>query len=160
MLARQRSPGTSIYLAELCLIKGDPARAVAFQSRANDVDKHNLAFNLAIGSECQKLAYLALFSTQTDLMLSLHSDYAPDDPRALELAFTTLLRRKGRGLDAVIDTLAALRRLATPEGQRLLDQLAEARSQLAALTFRETVAANTDTYQKRQWSFRSSANSP
>src|SRR6266542_99038 len=87
-------------LARLYAAKGDIARAITFQSRANAVSEHNLALNLAAGSERQKLAYLALFSKETDFTLSLHSQVAPNDPQALNLAFITLLRRKGRGLDA------------------------------------------------------------
>jgi hypothetical protein len=48
---------------------------------------------------------LALFSSQTDFTLSLHSRHAPDDLRALDLALTILLRRKGCGLDAMSDTI-------------------------------------------------------
>jgi hypothetical protein len=77
------------------------------------------------------------------------SQAAPNDPQALDLAFTTLLRRKGRGLDAMTDTIATLRRHATLQDQVLLDRLAAARSQLAALTFKETVAAKPDTYRTR-----------
>src|SRR6266545_3505182 len=119
-------------LARLYAAKGDIARAITFQSRANAVSEHNLALNLAAGSERQKLAYLALFSKETDFTLSLHSQVAPNDPQALNLAFITLLRRKGRGLDAMTNTIAALRRRARPEDQTLFDQLVEARSRLAA----------------------------
>src|SRR5215510_114688 len=91
---------TSLHnLAMLYAAKGDIDQAISFQSRENAVSERKLAFNLAIGSERQKLAYLALFSKGTDFTLSLHSQVAPNDPQALNLAFTTLLRRKGRGLD-------------------------------------------------------------
>jgi CHAT domain-containing protein/tetratricopeptide (TPR) repeat protein len=133
-------------LAMLSAAQGDLTRAVTFLSRANSVAERNLALNLATGSERQKLAYLALFSRQTDFTLSLHSLMAPSDPQALNLAFTTLLRRKGRGLDAMADTIAILRRHATPENQALLDQLKADRSQLAALTLRESGAAQPDSY--------------
>jgi CHAT domain-containing protein/Tfp pilus assembly protein PilF len=133
-------------LAELSAAKGEVARAIELQSRANAVSERNLAINLSTGSERQKLAYLALFSRQTDFTLSLHNQVAPDDPLALELAFTTLLRRKGRGLDAMTDAIAALRRHARPENQALLDQLAETRSHLAALTLRESALARPDAY--------------
>src|SRR5262249_1956536 len=96
-----------------------------------------------------KLAYLALFAKETDVTLSLHSQIAPDDPQALDLAFTTLLRRKGRGLDAMTDTIATLRRRATLEDQSLLDQLAEARLQLATFVLRESAASKPDTYRTR-----------
>jgi CHAT domain-containing protein/Tfp pilus assembly protein PilF len=132
-------------LAVLYAAKGDIAQATTFQSRANAIREHNLAHNLAAGSERQKLAYLALFSKDTDFTLSLHSQFAPDDPQALNLALTTLLRRKGRGLDAMTDTIANLRRRATPHDQAIFDKLADARSQLAALTLKDA-SANPDAY--------------
>jgi CHAT domain-containing protein/tetratricopeptide (TPR) repeat protein len=136
-------------LAMLNAAKGDIAQAIVFQSRANDISERDLALNLAIGSERQKLAYLAIFSRQTDFTLSLHSQIAPDDPQALNLAFTTLLRRKGRGLDVMADTVSIMRRRATLEDQALLDQLACARSRLAALTLRESAMAKSETYLAR-----------
>jgi CHAT domain-containing protein len=44
------------------------------------------------------------------------------------------LQRKGRALDATADVIAALRRHALPEDQRLIDQLAEARARLSRAT--------------------------
>jgi len=140
-------------LAALYTAKGDLAQAVTVQSRANSVGERNLAINLAIGSERQKLAYLALFSEQTDFTLSLHCQALPRDPQALELAITTLLRRKGRGLDVMANTIAALRRRAAPEDQAAFDQLAEARSQLAALTLRVSRTDKPETYRERLKSF-------
>jgi CHAT domain-containing protein/Tfp pilus assembly protein PilF len=136
-------------LARLYAAKGAIGQAVASLSRANAVDERNFALNLATGSERQKLAYLSLFSRGTDLTLSLQSQTAPNDLQALDLALTTLLRRKGRGLDAMTDTIATLRRHATPQDQKLFDKLADARSQLAALTLKDSDAANPDTYLTR-----------
>jgi CHAT domain-containing protein/Flp pilus assembly protein TadD len=136
-------------LALLYTAKVDIAQTMTFLSRANAIVERNLARTLAIGSERQKLAYLSLFSKQTDFTFSHHCQSAPNDPRALNLAFTTLLRRKGRGLDAMTDTIATLRRHATPEDQTLFDELADARSQLAALTLKEPDATKHDTYRKR-----------
>src|SRR5262249_10932590 len=136
-------------LAALYAAKGAIAQATTFQSRANAVSERNLTLNLGAGSERQKLAYLALFSKQTDFTLSLHSQALPHDPQALDLAFTTLLRRKGRGLDAMVDTIGALRRHATPEDQALFDQLAEARSQLAVFMLRELGADKPEPYRAR-----------
>jgi CHAT domain-containing protein/tetratricopeptide (TPR) repeat protein len=133
-------------LAMLYAATGDRAQAVAFQSRANDVSERNIALNLAAGSERRKLAYLALSTAQTDFTLWLHSRYAPSDPQALDLAFTTLLRWKGRGLDAMTDTVATLRRSASPQDRELFDKLAEARSRLAVLALRASTMANPDTY--------------
>jgi tetratricopeptide (TPR) repeat protein len=136
-------------LAVLYTATGNLVQAVKFQSRANAASERNLAVNLATGSERQKLAYLALFSNQTDFTLSLHSQALPRDPQALDLAFTTLLRRKGRGLDEMADAIAALRRRAAPDDHALFDQLAEARSQLAALTLKGVGADKPETYRAR-----------
>jgi CHAT domain-containing protein/Tfp pilus assembly protein PilF len=136
-------------LAVLCAARGDIVRAVELQSRANDIAEYNLTLNLGAGSERQKLAYLAFSEKQTGFTFFLHSQIAPDDPQALKLAFTTLLRQKGRALDAMTDTVAALRRHATPQDQKLFDQLIEARSQLAALIHKESDTANLETYRPR-----------
>jgi CHAT domain-containing protein/Tfp pilus assembly protein PilF len=129
--------------------KGDLSQAITYLSRANDVDERNMEHTLALGSERQKLDYLSIFSQRTDYTLSLHSRAAANDPEALDLAFTTLLRRKGRGLDAMTDALAAFRRNATPEDQKLFDKLSEARSQLAAFMLKDPDKVNSDVYRKR-----------
>jgi tetratricopeptide (TPR) repeat protein len=136
-------------LAVLYAANGDFAQAVAVQSRANSVGERNLARYLGVGSERQKLLYLALFSEQTGFTLSLHSRTLPHDPQAFDLAFTTLLRRKGRGLDVMADTIGALRRRAAPEDQALFDQLADARSQLAVFTFKESGTDKPESYRAR-----------
>jgi tetratricopeptide (TPR) repeat protein len=80
-------------LALLYAAKGDIARAVEFRAQSNAVGERSLALHLAYGSERQKLAYLALFAKETDITLSLHNQIAPDNPQALDLAFTTRRRR-------------------------------------------------------------------
>jgi CHAT domain-containing protein/Tfp pilus assembly protein PilF len=136
-------------LAMLYAAKGDFAQAVTVQARANSISESILALNLGAGSERQKLAYLAIFSKETEFTLSLHSRALPHDPQALDLAFTTLLRRKGRGLEAMADTIGALRRHAAPEDQALFDQLAEARSQLAVFMLKESGTDESETYRAR-----------
>jgi CHAT domain-containing protein/Tfp pilus assembly protein PilF len=135
-------------LARLRWAKGDLHSACAVLSRANAIGERNLARNLIQGSERRKQAYLALFSEQTDFTLSLQSQAMPDDPQALDLALTTLLRWKGRGLDAMADTVATLRHRAAPQNQILFDQLAEARSRLAALTL-GAATASPETYRAK-----------
>src|SRR5262245_14981231 len=136
-------------MAALYAAKGDFAQAVTAQARANSVGERNLASNLDAGSERRKLVYLALFSKQTDFTLSLHGRALPHDPQALDLAFTTLLRRKGRGLDVMANAIGALRRRAAPEDQALFDQLTGARSQLAALTLKDLGTDKPETYMGR-----------
>jgi CHAT domain-containing protein/Tfp pilus assembly protein PilF len=136
-------------LATCYAAKGDIDHAITFLSRANAVAERNLALTLTIGSERQKLAYLAGFSKQADFTLSLQSQTVPNDPHALDLAFTTLLRRKARGLDAMTDTIATLRRHASPQDQTLFDKLTQARSQLAMLALREPNPADPGAYRRQ-----------
>ncbi len=113
---------------------GKVEQAVRFHRRAAEVDELNLNRNLVSDSERQKLAYLDSLSKRTSQIISLHIRSAPNDPAALDLAVGAILRRKGRALDVMTDSIAALRRRATPEDQALLDRLKETRSQLARLT--------------------------
>ena len=85
------------------------------------------------GSERQKLAYLTGLEAQSDQTVSLHAHSAPHDSEARRLAITTVLRRKGRALDAMADSIGALRGRATPQDQALFDQLKEVRAQIARL---------------------------
>jgi CHAT domain-containing protein/Tfp pilus assembly protein PilF len=120
-------------IAVLYIAKGDPSRAVAVQSRANAITENNLAFNLAIGTERQKRAYLVTLSEQVARTLSLHLHHLPHDLTARNLAATIILQRKGRALDAASENLNALRSRFSTEDQALLDRLTDTRSQLARL---------------------------
>jgi CHAT domain-containing protein/Flp pilus assembly protein TadD len=135
-------------IAKLYAAKDDIGHAIATLSRANAVEELNFALILASGSERQKLAYLDLYSKATNFTLSLQSEFAPNDPQVLNLAFTTLLRRKTRGLDAMADTIATIRRHATPQDLELFDKLKDARSQLAALALNAPGNFKPDDYRK------------
>jgi CHAT domain-containing protein len=120
-------------LAKLYMAKHDIAQAIAFKSRADGTRERSLKLNLAIGSERQKLAQLATLTEQTDQTLTLHLRYAPDDPAARNLAIALILQRKGRALDAAFESLNGLRSRFNDEDRALLDELTDARSQIARL---------------------------
>ena len=120
-------------IASLYEAKGDYARAVQFNLRAEEVRERNLSLILSTGSERQKLAYLSTIEGETDATVSLHARSAPSDPQALRLALTTVLRRKGRALDAMSDQVGALRRRLDERDRELLERLSSAQSQLSAL---------------------------
>ncbi|MGH9902303.1 MAG: tetratricopeptide repeat protein, partial [Pyrinomonadaceae bacterium] len=125
--------GSLTNLANLYAVKGEVDKAVATQSRANDILERNIALNLAVGSERQKLAYVASLSEITDRTLTLHLRTAPNNSEAAGLALTTVLQRKGRVLDAMSDSLGALRRRLDKRDQSLFDQLSEATAKLVGL---------------------------
>ena len=123
-------------LAALAQSNGDSTGAVSLLSRAYDIRERQLDHNLVAGSERQKLAYLNLFAEDMDRAVSLHAALAPRDPDAIRLAFTTILGRKGRAVDATSDNIATLRANAASQDRVLFDRLSAVRSQLATVTLR------------------------
>lgn len=113
--------------------KGNTEKSVTAQLRAAAISERVLALNLATGSEKQKLAYLDKLANATDQIISLQSFSFPDDVKARELAVTTILQRKGRVQDAMVDTFGNLRERLGIQERMLLDKLNETNSRLAKL---------------------------
>ncbi|MBI4749543.1 MAG: CHAT domain-containing protein [Acidobacteria bacterium] len=132
-------PSISHTLKELALVslgQNHIEQAIAYQTQANETMERDFAHNLVTGSERQKLLYLNQTLRFMDLAISLHVNYAPANLEALRAAMLAALRRKGRGLDAMTASLTTLRRYAAPEDQKLLDDLASAKQQLATVSLR------------------------
>jgi CHAT domain-containing protein/Flp pilus assembly protein TadD len=138
-----------VDLAKMSAAEGKLAQAVAYQARANAIIEHNLALNLAIGSERQKLAYLARLPEQMNQAISLHVRFAVDDPTARELAATAVLQRKGRVQDALSNSLASLRSRFSADDRALLDQLNDITSQLARFVLNGPQGTSPTEHQKR-----------
>lgn len=136
-------------LASLYRKKGEITRSLTFQLRANTASERNLILNLATGSERQKLVYLTAFSDESDRTVSLHVEAAPSNVSAFKLALTVILQRKGRVLDAMTDSIAALRRRASADDQTLLDQLQETNAQLARLVLNGPQSASPAEHQAK-----------
>lgn len=134
-------PNVGTYLANLSTIywgRGDNAETLRLLARNADLRERNLALILNAGSEEQKRRYMATLANETDATVSFHVRTAPNERGAAELALTTVLRRKGRVLDAMTDQIGALRRRLNAEDRALLDQLSRARSELARLQLKES----------------------
>jgi CHAT domain-containing protein len=113
---------------------GDVTNAIAYQRRSDAIVEKQLALNLAIGSERQKLLFVNRTAERTDRTISLHLLEAQGNPDAGALAALVLLQRKGRVLDAMADTFAAVRqRVADARDRELLDQLKDTTARLASL---------------------------
>jgi len=119
-------------LAALYQDQGAYPKAEPLLSRAADIRESQLRSNLAPLSESRTRALMTLIQGETERLVSFHVDASPTSPRALELALTTVLRRKGRVLDSLTETQRTLRDHLTPPFRDQLDQLAQARSELAA----------------------------
>src|ERR1700732_798589 len=97
-------------LARANAAQGDSLDAVEYMARMDQAAEENLALNLAIGSEHDRVAYADTLAYQTSRTISLNIYDAPNDRAAAELAAQMILQRKGRVLDAVTDSMTALRR--------------------------------------------------
>ena len=113
---------------------GDVLNAITYQRRADAIVETQLALNLAAGSERQKLAFVRGLSNRSDRTISLSFNEAAGVPEATALAALILLQRKGRVLDAMTDTFAALRQdVPDPADQQALDRLRTTTAELARL---------------------------
>jgi CHAT domain-containing protein len=87
----------------------------------------------ASGDEANARGLLHMSGYRLHMYASLHLDHALQSPRAMHFALDTLLRRKGRDLDAVSQQNAALRRQLGPKERETLDGLNALRSRMAKL---------------------------
>jgi CHAT domain-containing protein/Tfp pilus assembly protein PilF len=124
--------GTSlINLARLYAAEGDFPRAIEFMSHGQEIVEKDIKAYLSVSSEKSKQLYLDTVESETYSTVSLHAHSAPSNERAARLALTTILRRKGRVIDAMTDQIGNLRRRAAPDDIKMLSALAAAQSQLA-----------------------------
>ena len=112
---------------------GDLTRAQKLLADALDIAERELQNVLKTGTETDHAVYFTRNSYQLDSALNFNIKLAPRDASAARLALTTLVRRKGRALDAAAAALATIRKKLTPDDKKLLDDLASARAQLAKL---------------------------
>ncbi len=135
----KQHPEVAISWNNLALIKwttGDLKAAVECQRTGNNLMERQFERNLLDGSERQKLQLVKVTANRLDQTVTLHTQALPGDVSATEMAMELILQRKGRVLDAMAEGVEALRRRATPEDQKLLDDLTSARAQLSALSLR------------------------
>ncbi|MGB3517845.1 MAG: CHAT domain-containing protein [Elainellaceae cyanobacterium] len=123
-------------LAILYEAQGNISAALPLFERAAESRESQLELTLAVISEPRRRSYLATLSGETNQVISLNLQETPD---AASLALTTLLRRKGRVLDATAESYATLQQQLTPENQALLEELRQIDTQRANLFFGEPV---------------------
>jgi CHAT domain-containing protein len=123
-------------LALLYSAQGSNSQALASLTQATEIEEAILAENLLIGSEQQKQQFLDKFDFSTNYTISFHLQTLPQQEDAARLALTTILRRKGRVLDAMGRALRTLRDQLDPTSQQLFAQLASTQTQLANLSAR------------------------
>jgi len=142
---------TLLSIAYFYGAKGDITQAVSTLTRGTEISEgtiNNILTN-STGTDEQKRAYMAMdeIGFETKGAVALHMQFAPNDRQAARLALTTILRRKGRVLDAVSDSIQILRRHLGPEDSDLLRQLASARSRVALLSLNGPGDTALETYE-------------
>jgi CHAT domain-containing protein/Tfp pilus assembly protein PilF len=138
-LLGSKHPYVGRTLMRLALVRrslgAPPSELRALLRRASEIQERELKLVLEAGSEEQKLEIGRRFARETSLLLSHLSEFPAEDRDAARLAMTTVLRRKGRVLDASARSLAVLRQRLDPDSQALLEELNESRAELAGLVF-------------------------
>ncbi len=132
-------PDTASSLLGLAVLEeasGRLERAVALTARAVEIFERWLVPVLEMGSEADKRLFLRTLSGLPHRAVSLHLRSLPASREAARLALTTLLRHKGRALEAAVTGLQRLRRGLIGESEPLLQELAELRALQAALMLR------------------------
>ncbi|WNZ44126.1 tetratricopeptide repeat protein [Leptolyngbya boryana CZ1] len=125
-------------LAGLYLVRRNLPQAIVLLARGFNISEQNLQQNLIVGNERTKQDFARQFSGETNSAISIATQFAPNNLAANRLAALTLLRRKGRVLDAFSSNLQALRQRLKdkPDAKKLLDQWATVQQQLSALSSR------------------------
>lgn len=133
------------------------AKAEAALATELAIGEKELSFVLASGVERDHLSYVGRQAHVLDWAIHFHAAIAPKRASAARLALTTLLRRKGRMLDAAAASLGTLRARLPAADKKLFDELEETRARLAKIavqgaptnpSFAKDVAALEDQIQK------------
>jgi len=137
-------------LAALYYSQGNTTNALDFLKQGIEVEESNLTYNLNAGFERQKRDYIKTISGTTDETISLHLNSALHNQKAADLAFTTILQRKGRILDIFTNNWQILRqRIHDPESLQLIKQLSNIYSQLAVLIYNRPAKLTANEYQQQ-----------
>jgi CHAT domain-containing protein/Tfp pilus assembly protein PilF len=136
-------------LARVYQALGQHSMAVSSMGRAVAIQDRNAVILLYTGSDEQKQAYMHTLRGSTDQAISSHVHAAPHSEEAKRLALAVILNRKGRVLDAMTDSFAALRRSLTPSDQGRLEELRSVSSEYSALVYRKPARMPAHEYRVR-----------
>jgi CHAT domain-containing protein/Flp pilus assembly protein TadD len=128
-------PNVAINLNNLSLLynsQDDYDKATQYLAQGLAIEEKHVAINLEIGAEAQKYDYIKTVQSSIDGSISLHLQHV-NNSQAAHLALTTILRRKGRILNTLTDSLQRLRKNLPASEQDILDQFFTTNTQLANL---------------------------
>ncbi len=130
-----RSQFWAVAVHDLALVRhvrGKWDEALPLMREALEFEEERMRRELVTGSDEQKRTTFGAYQTTLYDVLSI-GGAAPGKSAMNRLGFETLLRRKGRALDAEADAMQAGRLVGDSEGQTLLNRQREVRSLLTGL---------------------------
>ncbi|HEY5924995.1 MAG TPA: CHAT domain-containing tetratricopeptide repeat protein [Kofleriaceae bacterium] len=125
--------GAQMAAVDIYAASGNIKEAEKTLDEALDIAERELALVLRAGTDTDHAVYFGRNAYVLDRALNFGIIYAPSSGSAARLALTTLMRRKGRILDAAAAALATIRSKLSPDDKKVLDELNSARAQLAKL---------------------------
>lgn len=130
-------PGLPRVLETLAIVKwkqGHTAEALSLFRQGEPLMERQIQEVLSSATEPQKREYLKKMENLTNLVRSFHVLGAPKDPDVLEIGLVTVLRRKGRVLESLLeDTASARNNKEDASARAMLDELFQLRSERARL---------------------------
>ena len=115
--------------------------------RSTTIEERNLELLLSSLTENRARSYMDRYQPGTHRVLSFHRA-DPQSSATIDLALTTVLRRKGRVLDVIAGGVESLRRQVEPTDLAILDDLLAARSRLASLVLAGPGGQQLEVYRK------------
>lgn len=119
-------------LARVYLARNQPKMALPILRKATDGRDRHAARIFGFVSEIQKTRTMDKLRPQTELAVRL-AWKMPEDDELVKLGLTVVLRRKGRVLDGMAMSRAALRDANTPDEKILLEQIVDLQKQIVNL---------------------------
>lgn len=138
-------------LAELSWAQDDITDAINFYHRQLGIEEQNIKFIFVSNSEQGKLNQVETFTDTTNSIISLSLEQASNNAKAAQTALTTVLRRKGRVLDAVADITQILRTQLKDNHQvkKLFNEWLDVQQQLSALVYKKETEEKSAQYKTK-----------
>ncbi len=136
-------------LADLLEVQEKWQESLQLRTRVTALRDAEMARLLWTGDEQRKVTFLGVLAQETAANLNQALRLQPGHRKAAELALQTVLRRHGRAVDVLADTLDLLRRRLTPKDLPAVQALADGRSRLAAYVLRGPASGDEPAWQTR-----------
>lgn len=129
-------------LARVRWVEGRKDEATGLARRAAEAQEKHLVRLLSASGDAEKRAQLNLIASEASDLLTMGGAGNGGSAAQTRLALETILRRKGRSLDASADAARVVRLFEKPADKALASRQVEVRRQIAALGLRGGAAAS------------------